>query len=92
MLNISQPLYKLLLISVNIQSIEWPPKTSNREEKWLLGQFSEATGGKSNPIRQEDFAWASDILYKAVLYICDEKDEVGGDVIEETAAAGEEIH
>ena len=49
----STPLYSLMLICVNNQSIEWPPKTSNREKLVTLIIITEATGsGLCNSIRQ----------------------------------------
>ena len=52
MCKMTQPLFRLMLICVNNQSIEWPPKTSNREKLVTLITIPEATGGLSNPIRQ----------------------------------------
>ena len=40
-----------MLICVNNQTIEWPPKTSNREKLVTLIAITEATGGLSYPIR-----------------------------------------
>ena len=54
----STPLYSLMLICVNNQSIEWPPKTSNREKLVTLITITEATWGLSNPIRQGTLTWA----------------------------------
>ena len=54
-LKLTRPLCRLMLICVTNQSIEWPPKTSNREECDLNNQ---AIGGKSNPVRQGTLAWA----------------------------------
>ena len=41
-----------MLICVNNQTIEWPPKTSNREKLVTLTAITEATGGLSYPIRK----------------------------------------
>ena len=41
-----------MLICVNNQTIEWPPKTSNSEKLVTLISITEATGGLSNPIRK----------------------------------------
>ena len=45
----TQPLSSLMMICVKNQTIEWPPKTSNREKVVTLIAITEATGGLSNP-------------------------------------------
>ena len=48
----STPLSSLMLICVNNQTIEWSPKTSNREKLVTLIAITEATGGLSYQIRK----------------------------------------
>ena len=61
---LTQPIYRLMLICVNNQSIEWPPKTSNREKLVTLITIPEATG---------DFDSGIKILHKLDSCICSEK-------------------